>query len=69
MPETGHTIGKDLINKNVYFVETLEEAVKKAKEVTAKGKICLLSPAASSYNSFKNYAEKGDKYKELVYDK
>ena len=69
MPETGHTIGKDLINKNVYFVETLEEAVKKAKEVTAKGKICLLSPAASSYNSFKNYAEKGDKFKELVYDK
>lgn len=64
MPETGHKIAKHLKEKNVYIVETLEEAVEKAKKVTKK--ICVMSPAAPSYNSFKNFEEKGNKYKELV---
>jgi len=67
MPETGHKIGKQLKEKNVYMVETLEEAVEKAKKVTKK--ICVMSPAAPSYNSFKNFEEKGTKYKELINDK
>lgn len=66
MPITGHNIGKKLTKENVYFVEDLEEAVKVAKEITKKNTICLLSPAASSYDKFKNYQEKGDKYKEYV---
>jgi len=37
-----------------------------AKKVTKENTICLLSPAAASYEQFKNYAEKGDKYKEYV---
>ena len=49
------------------MVETLEDAVKKAKEVTKN--ICVMSPAASSYNAFKNFEEKGRIYKELVNDK
>ena len=28
--------------------------------------ICLMSPAASSYNQFKNFEEKGNRFKELV---
>lgn len=68
MPETGYKIGKELENtsKNVIYVETLEEAVIKAKEITKKSTICLLSPSAPSYNYFKNYIEKGNKYKELI---
>lgn len=68
MPTTGHKIGDKIKNKsiNVYNVITLEEAVIKASEVTAKSKICLLSPAAASYEYFKNFEEKGKAYKNLV---
>lgn len=67
MPETGHKIGEKISNKKVYIVSSLEEAVEKAKQVTKK--ICVMSPAAPSYNAFKNFEEKGKKYKELVNDK
>lgn len=67
MPDTGYKIGKEIKSKNVYMVETLENAVKKAKEVTKN--ICVMSPAASSYNAFKNFEEKGRIYKELINDK
>ena len=73
MPTTGYAIGHLIENsakdKNFYYIETLEEAVEKAKEITEKGKACLLSPAAASYEQFKNYAEKGDKFKSYVYTK
>jgi len=68
MPTTGYKIGECLKNtdKKIYNIELLEDAVKVAKKVTAKGKICLMSPAASSYEYFKNFEEKGKKFKELV---
>ena len=66
MPKTGYDIGKKLKYRNVYFTETLEEAVNTAKKVTKKGKSCLLSPAAASYEYFKNFEEKGDLFKKLV---
>jgi cysteine synthase A len=44
----------------------MQGAVNKAFEVTKKDTICLLSPAASSYEYFKNFEEKGTKYKELI---
>ena len=66
MPSTGHTIAKHLDKNRVIIVNTLEEAVDKAYEVTKKGSSCLLSPAAASYEFFKNFEEKGRKYKELV---
>lgn len=68
MPTTGYNIGKNLINKNVYFIENLKDAVEKAKEITKKGATCLMSPAASSYEYFKNFEEKGSKYKEYIKD-
>lgn len=70
MPTTGTKIGEFLeslkLNKNIIYAETLEEAVNSAKKVTKKDSICLLSPAASSYEYFKNFKEKGNRYKELV---
>ena len=68
-PATGHKICDKIEgapSKNVYKAANLDEAVKKAYEVTEKGKICLLSPAASSYNCYKNFEEKGKHYKKLV---
>ena len=68
MPTTGHKIAAKIKNKEVnkYNVTTLEEAVAKAKEITNKDSICLLSPAAASYEYFKNFEEKGRAYKNLV---
>lgn len=68
MPTTGEKIGNSITNKNinVYLVKDLEEAVKKAKEVTKDKEVCLMSPAAASYNTFKNFEERGNRFKELV---
>ena len=65
MPKTGHDIAKKL-TRNVYIVDTMEEAVGIAKRVTKKEKSCLLSPAAASYGFFKNFEEKGNLYQKLV---
>ena len=66
MPTTGYKIAEYLDQDKVKKAETLEEAVDLAFKLTEKNKICLLSPAASSYEYFKNYEEKGNRFKELV---
>ena len=57
---------KDYDGKNVVFAENLEKAVEIAKKVTKKGKSCLMSPAAASYGFFKNFEERGVKFKEYI---
>ncbi|MFA5781466.1 MAG: UDP-N-acetylmuramoyl-L-alanine--D-glutamate ligase [Bacteroidales bacterium] len=54
--------------KIILHIQSLEDAVRIAKEKTAKSKICLLSPAAASYDKFKNFEERGSLYKKLVRD-
>lgn len=68
LPTTGHIIADKINNSaiNVYKVENMEQAVDIAKKNTEKDKICLLSPAASSYGFYKNFQERGNKFKELV---
>ena len=69
LPETGHNIGKALLGrceKKIIKVDDMEGAVEAAYANTAQGKICLISPAASSYNYYKNFEHKGEHYKELV---
>lgn len=70
MPDTGTKIGKVLLESkcksNIYFVNNLEEAVAKASKVTKQNKSCMMSPAASSYNQFKDFEEKGNCFKKLV---
>lgn len=67
MPKTGHDIARELAPEEVHLVETLDEAVRIANEVTRSGCSVLLSPAAASYGFFKNFEEKGDKFQELVH--
>ncbi len=52
--------------KNLVLTADLKEAVSKAKKLTVKGKICVMSPAAASYGFFKNFEERGDVFKNLI---
>ncbi|MDR1117266.1 MAG: UDP-N-acetylmuramoyl-L-alanine--D-glutamate ligase [Oscillospiraceae bacterium] len=45
---------------------TFEEAVRLARENAESGDIVLLSPACAAFDMFKNFAERGDRFKELV---
>ena len=47
-------------------VATLKEAVEHAARAARSGDTVLLSPACSSFDQFKDYAERGNVYKELV---
>ena len=46
--------------------KTLEEAVNKAHQCSKKGEIVLFSPASASFDMFKNFMERGEKFKNLV---
>ena len=47
-------------------VATLKEAIEHAARAARPGDTVLLSPACSSFDQFKDYAERGNVYKELV---
>ena len=57
---------EDFKNKNLVLVDDLKSAVEESKKLTKKGKCCLMSPAAASYGFFKNFEDRGDKFKEYV---
>lgn len=66
--DTGKRIYEKMNNGKAILVKDLEEAVEVAKKVTKKGMACLLSPAAASYGFFKNFEERGERFKELIKD-
>ncbi|MBQ6020140.1 MAG: UDP-N-acetylmuramoyl-L-alanine--D-glutamate ligase [Clostridia bacterium] len=70
LPETGHAIAKlleaDGCRARIVIAADMEEAVRAAVELTPPGRACVLSPAAASYNYYKDFSEKGRHYKELV---
>ena len=47
-------------------VESLEEAVERAAQMAVTGETVLLSPGCSSYDMFKNFEERGEKYRQCV---
>jgi UDP-N-acetylmuramoylalanine--D-glutamate ligase len=50
----------------IELVQTLGEAVRRAAAAASRGDTVLLSPACSSFDQFKNYAERGRIFQELV---
>ena len=50
----------------IYVLNTLEEVINKAKEVAIPGEIVLFSPASASFDMFKNFADRGIKFKNIV---
>ncbi len=59
------TAGTDIVFP-VYKCTTLEQAVQRAQNIAKEGEIVLFSPASASFDMFKNFAERGKKFKELV---
>lgn len=53
-------------NKEVYLFITLEEAVEFLKEQDFKADIILFSPGSSSQDQFKNFEERGRKFKSYM---
>jgi UDP-N-acetylmuramoylalanine--D-glutamate ligase len=47
-------------------VTTLAEAVAMAASTARAGETVMLSPACSSFDQFRDYAERGELFKELV---
>ncbi|MDU2491851.1 MAG: UDP-N-acetylmuramoyl-L-alanine--D-glutamate ligase [Clostridium celatum] len=54
------------INIPIVMVNSLEEAVNKAKEISECGDVVTLSPACASFDMFPNFAVRGNKFKEIV---
>ncbi len=50
----------------VVRVRTLEEAVEAAARLARPGDVVLLSPGGTSFDAFRDFAHRGDRFKELV---
>lgn len=50
----------------VHEVSSMQEAVKKANNLAKKGDVVILSPAAASFNLFKNEFDRGNQFIEAV---
>ena len=60
-------MAKDELDKrNTLFSNDYPKIIDWCFAHTEQGKICLLSPAASSYDQFKNFEERGRTFKQLI---
>ncbi len=57
---------KENKNLDIYMCETLEETIPIAKKNASKGDVVLFSPASASFDMFKNFVDRGNKFKDLV---
>lgn len=53
----------------IYRCSSLDEVVNKAIEVAVEGEVVLFSPASASFDMFKNFADRGNKFKAVVNSK
>ncbi len=58
----------DKYNVKNEISETLENAVDSAYRIATSGNVVLLSPACASFDQFKSFEERGDRFKKLVGD-
>lgn len=59
----------ELPNSKIPVIEgckNMKEIVKEARKLAEKGDVVLLSPACASFGMFKNYKDRGNKFKEEV---
>lgn len=56
----------DKVNVPCIVVDSLDEAVKEAYDLSVENDTILLSPACASWDQFHDFEERGRKFKELV---
>ena len=63
-----NAVKKELNGKylEIHMCKTLEEAVNEAYKVAKRNDVVLFSPASASFDMFKNFDERGKKFKEIV---
>lgn len=70
MPDTGYQMEGEFkrLNKSssIFKASTMKQAVELAYKHTSPKRSCLLSPAATSFNMFKDYKERGEVFKKLI---
>lgn len=62
------TLESEGVEIEVHLEPDFEKAVNLARKIATKHDIVLLSPACASFDSFKNFMERGDKFKKIVND-
>ena len=50
----------------IYMADSLEQAVEIAKKHVQPGQVVLFSPASASFDMFKDFADRGNKFKKIV---
>ena len=74
MGQTANLIEQSVKNSSSYIegspeirrVQNMEQAVMLAKDIAVAGDVVSLSPSCASFDLYKNFAERGDHFKELV---
>ncbi len=61
-----HLEQKNLSGKKLFYISRFDDFRDIAFLETRPGYACLLSPAAASYDEFKNFEERGKRFRELV---
>ncbi len=61
-----YDIFKSYEGNNLFRTDSIEGAFEIILNTTTKGMICLLSPAAASYDQFHNFEHRGDTFKSLA---
>jgi UDP-N-acetylmuramoylalanine--D-glutamate ligase len=61
-----HNLICERTDKELYVTDSIEDAFVIIRERCVKGGICLLSPAAASYDQFHNFEHRGDTFKLLA---
>ncbi|NLC66982.1 MAG: UDP-N-acetylmuramoyl-L-alanine--D-glutamate ligase [Clostridium sp.] len=57
---------KKKVNIPIYSTKTFEDAISKLISVSEQGDISILSPASASFDMFKNFEERGDKFRNII---
>lgn len=69
--EAGRRIGQEIekagaVGKNLFYINRFDDFFPLALKHTMAGSVCLLSPAAASYDEFRNFEERGQRFMDLV---
>ncbi|HSL85746.1 MAG TPA: UDP-N-acetylmuramoyl-L-alanine--D-glutamate ligase, partial [Bacteroidales bacterium] len=58
--------GESAADVGIHMAETFEDAVDMLKALSEKGDLAILSPACASFDMFRNFEERGERFIEIV---